>query len=60
MNPAISADGQAVSPAGGHDFNIAALTPCAYIVWLEATLKLTSGYGAVFGTFSDHMAFCKG
>jgi len=27
-------------------------------VWLEATLKLTSGYGAVFGTFSDHMAFC--
>jgi len=58
VNPAISADGQAVSPAGGHDFNIAALTPCAYIVWLEGTLNLTSGYGGVFGTFSDHMAFC--
>jgi hypothetical protein len=60
VNPAISVDGEAISPVGGHDFNIAALTPCAYIVWLEATLNLTSGYGAVFGTFSDHMAFCKG
>lgn len=56
--PPISADGQAVSPAGGQDFNIANLGPCAYIVWLTATLRLTVGYGAVYGTFNDHIAFC--
>jgi hypothetical protein len=59
VTPVISADGEATSPAGGEDFNIASLTPCAYIVWLEATLALTVGYGGIFGTFSDHVAFCK-
>ena len=43
----------------GQDFDITALKPCAYIVWLEATLRLTVGYGAIYGTFSDHIAFCK-
>jgi hypothetical protein len=59
VNPAISAAGEAVSPAGGQDFDITGLSPCAYIVWLQATLRLTAGYGAVYGTFSDHIAFCK-
>jgi hypothetical protein len=54
--PAISADGEAVSAA--EPFDISSLSPCAYIVWLTATLRLTSGYGAVYGTFNDHIAFC--
>lgn len=61
VNPPIVAD-EARSPVGpppGQPFNITNLKPCAYIVWLEATLRLTSGYGAVYGTFSDHVAFCK-
>jgi hypothetical protein len=59
VNPPISADGEALSPAGGQDFDITLLGPCAYILWLEATLRLTSGYGALYGTFSDHIGFCK-
>ena len=58
VTPAISADGQAVSPAGGQDFDISGLGPCAYIVWISATLRLTVGYGAVYGTFYDHIGFC--
>jgi hypothetical protein len=58
VSPAISADGQALSPAGGQDFDISKLGPCAYIVWISATLRLTVGYGAVYGTFYDHIAFC--
>jgi hypothetical protein len=52
--------GEAVSPAGGHDFNFAAQPKCAYILWLDVTLNLTRGYGAFLGTFQDHVAFCKG
>jgi hypothetical protein len=41
-------------------FDITALDPCAYIVWLEATFRLTSGYGRISGsTIWDHIAFCK-
>nr|WP_310522177.1 hypothetical protein [Polymorphobacter sp.] len=57
VNPAI-VDGQALSAAGGLAFNITGLLPCAYILWLEATLNLTHGYGQIGGTFSDHIAFC--
>jgi hypothetical protein len=59
VNPPISADGEAVSPAGGELFDISTLQPCAYILWLDATLRLTIGYGAIYGTFQDHIAFCK-
>jgi hypothetical protein len=59
VTPAISPAGEALSPAGGQDFDITGLSPCAYIVWLQATLRLTVGYGAVYGTFFDHIAFCK-
>jgi hypothetical protein len=58
VNPAIDPNGQALSPGGGQDFNISTLGPCAYIVWISATLRLTVGYGAVYGTFYDHIAFC--
>jgi hypothetical protein len=41
-------------------FDISVLEPCAYIVWLEATFRLTSGYGRISdATISDHIAFCK-
>jgi len=46
------------SGATGTPFDMTALPPCAYIMWLNATLNLTSGYGAVYGTFSDYIAFC--
>lgn len=52
--------GEAASGAGGHDFDITLLEPCAYVLWLEATLNLTSGWGRISGATSwDHIAFCK-
>lgn len=57
---AFSADGEAVSPAGGAIFDITAKPPCAYIMWLNVDLLLTSGNNAAYGTFEDHIAFCKG
>jgi hypothetical protein len=60
VNPAISA-GEATSPGGGEFFDITTLKPCAYIVWLEATVRLTAGYGLIgSATDTDHIAFCKG
>ncbi len=44
--------------AGVHNFDLTGFPPCAYILWLRATLNLTSGYGGVYGTFDDHIAFC--
>jgi len=46
------------SGAAGTPFDMTGLPPCAYIMWLNATLNLTSGDGAVYGTFSDYIAFC--
>lgn len=67
-NPVLPADlsltivgGEAISSAAGHLFDISALQPCAYILWLEATLNLTSGWGRITdATTWDHIAFCKG
>lgn len=59
VNPPISALGEADSPVGGQAFNISALHPCAYILWLTGTLNLTNGYVQLYGTFDDHIAFCK-
>ena len=42
----------------GTPFDMTGLPPCAYILWLNATLNLTTGDGPVFGTFSDLIAFC--
>jgi hypothetical protein len=44
--------------AGSHAFDLTGFPPCAYILWLRATLNLTSGYGAIGGTYEDHIAFC--
>jgi hypothetical protein len=52
--------GEAVSPVGGHDFDITAQPKCAYILWISLTLNLTRGYGTFLGPFQDHIAFCKG
>jgi hypothetical protein len=52
--------GEAVSPAGGHAFPFVTPSPCAYILWLQVTLNLTSGYGLISdATNWDHIAFCK-
>ena len=59
ISPAIVA-GEAVSLAGGHDFNITAQPNCAYILWLKASLNLTHGYGQISSPSEDHIAFCKG
>jgi hypothetical protein len=58
VTPAISAAGEALSPAGGQAISTSGLQPCAYILWLQATLNLTHGYGQIAGTPSDHIAFC--
>lgn len=53
--------GEADSGIAGYDFDITSLPPCAYILWLEATLNLTSGWGRISNaTLWDHVAFCKG
>ena len=59
ISPAI-VGGEAISPIGGHDFNITAQPNCAYILWLKVTLNLTYGYGPFLPDFYDHVAFCKG
>jgi len=59
VNPAIGANGLATSPVGGLAFPTSGLKPCAYILWLTGTLNLTNGYLQLFGTFDDHIAFCK-
>jgi hypothetical protein len=49
------------SGTAGTPFDMTGLPPCGYILWLQATLNLTSGLascGQVFGTFSDYIPFC--
>jgi len=58
VTPPISAIGQALSPAGGQDFDITTLKPCAYILWLRTTLNLTTGFGKLPGEYDDLIAFC--
>ena len=59
VNPVITPIGEAHSPPGGLDFVIGGSHPCAYILWLKATLNLTNGYVVLYGTFEDHIAYCK-
>lgn len=60
FTPAIIVDEAASGPAG-HDFDISTLKPCAYILWMSATVKLTEGYGLISdATDWDLIAFCKG
>ena len=58
--PAIAA-GEATSGPAGHDFNLSTLRPCAYILWMATTVKLTEGDGSIPDpTDWDVIAFCKG
>ena len=45
--------------AGGEDFDISPLKPCAYILWMRTTVGLTEGWGQIGNPFDwDHIAFC--
>jgi hypothetical protein len=58
--PIIAVD-EATSGAVGHDFDLSTLKPCAYIMWMSTTVKLTQGYGQISdATDWDLIAFCKG
>jgi hypothetical protein len=58
--PAVAVD-EAASGAVGHDFDLSTLRPCAYILWMSATVKLTVGWGLISdATDWDLIAFCKG
>lgn len=52
--------GEAVSGSAGHHFDISALQPCAYILWMRIELNLTHGWGRIPDyRIWDHIAFCK-
>jgi hypothetical protein len=62
LPPAITpapAGGQAVSTVGGDLVDISLLAKCAYILWLDVPLRLTSGYDSLGWVLQDHIAFCK-
>lgn len=49
------------SGVAGTPFDMTGLPPCGYILWLTATLNLTSGLGCcgiVWGPFYDWIPFC--
>jgi hypothetical protein len=46
------------SGPAGVSFDMTGLQPCAYLLWLQATLNLTDGCGGLYGTFSDLIPFC--
>jgi hypothetical protein len=49
------------SGPAGQPFDMTNLQPCGYIMWLQATLNLTSGLaccGPAYGTLSDYIPFC--
>ncbi|HTS36476.1 MAG TPA: hypothetical protein VMH04_12430 [Candidatus Solibacter sp.] len=51
-------DTNLASGSAGAPFDMSGLQPCAYMVWLQTTLNLTTGCGAIGGTPSDYIAFC--
>jgi hypothetical protein len=51
-------NGEALSPAGGQPIATSGLNPCAYILWLSCSLRLTSGGGQLSIGGTDHIAFC--
>ncbi|MEQ1601166.1 MAG: hypothetical protein HOP04_04045 [Methylophilaceae bacterium] len=58
--PVIAID-EAASGLVGHDFDLSTLKPCAYVLWMSATVKLTEGWGQIGdATEWDMIAFCKG
>jgi hypothetical protein len=61
LPPGFSQNLSSVTEAvGTHVFNTSGLGSCAYIMWLDVHLRLTSGYGRIAGShILDHIAFCK-
>jgi len=58
--PVVAVD-ETASGAVGHDFDLTTLQPCAYILWMSATVKLTEGWGLISdSTEWDLIAFCTG
>lgn len=52
--------GEAVSGSAGQFFDITALAPCAYILWMRIDLNLTRGWGRIPDyRIWDKIAFCK-
>jgi hypothetical protein len=51
-------DTNVASGTAGTPFDMTGLEPCAYIIWLQATLNLTDGCGQIYGTLSDYIPFC--
>jgi hypothetical protein len=51
-------DTNIASGSAGTPFDMTKLQPCAYMVWLQATLNLTTGCGAIGGVYSDYIPFC--
>lgn len=58
LTPALGTH-EVASGSAGQVIDLSTFDSCAYILWLNVTLRLTSGYGQVYGTFQDHIAFCK-
>lgn len=47
--------------SGSHFIDMTGKPNCAYIAWLTATYRITSGYGRLSNNYDrDHIAFCKG
>jgi hypothetical protein len=55
------ANGSATSGTGGVVVDTSMLHPCAYVMWISATLNITNGSGRPQSAFlSDYIAFCVG
>lgn len=52
--------GEVVSGSAGYHFDISALQPCVYILWMRIELNLTAGWGRIPDyRIWDYIAFCK-
>ena len=53
------ASGEATQGLPGEEFNISALDPCAYILWMRTEVNLSDGWGQVDLPYDwDRIAFC--
>lgn len=58
FNPAIAATGEA---SNNQVIDLTGKPDCAYILWMTAAYRLTSGYGRIINNYNtDHIGFCKG
>lgn len=53
------AGGEATQGSPGESFNISALDPCAYILWMRTEVNLSDGWGQINSPYQwDRIAFC--